>query len=165
MATTSLAALVDLVRRTLSKLISLSRLTTVLPRRILAFFLAVNKKVSASLDRANTVRFVSLFRLLLMPLRCQSESIRWAVDSPPAPIYDMCVDHRRTHIRMAQQFLHGSNVIPILQQVGGKGMAERMTACRFGDLCFESGFLEWMSCEQVCKWNQAATSCRAARWF
>ncbi len=48
-----------------------------LPRWILAFFLAVNKKLAPSLDRANTARFVIIFRLLLMPLRCQLESIRW----------------------------------------------------------------------------------------
>ena len=60
----------------LSKLVSLSGLTIVLPRRILAFFLAVNKKLSGSQDRATTARFVSLFRLLqrrfggeLCPLR------------------------------------------------------------------------------------------------
>ena len=60
-----------------------------LPRRILAFFLAGNKKLSTGLDRANTARFVSLFRLLLMPLRFQSKSISWAMDAPTASVQDM----------------------------------------------------------------------------
>ena len=75
----------------MSKLVTLSRLTIFLPRQILAFFPAVNKKLSGSQDRATIAHFVSLFRLLLMSLRCQSESIRWAMDSPPAQIYDMRV--------------------------------------------------------------------------
>ena len=85
-----------------------------MPRRILAFFLAVNKKVSTSLDRANTARFVSLFRLLLMPLRCQSESIHWAVDSPPAQIYDMCVEIVVLGLVTQQALLFASPALPEL---------------------------------------------------
>lgn len=71
----------------LNKLAGLSRLTIVLLRRILAFFPAGNKKVSTSLGRAITAGVVSLFRLLLIPLRCLSESIRRAMDSPPDRFY------------------------------------------------------------------------------
>ena len=54
----------------------------------------------------------------------------------------MGVDHRRAYVSVAQQLLDRPNIIAIFQQMGGKGVTERMTACRFGDPCFQSGFLE-----------------------
>ena len=48
----------------------------------------------------------------------------------------MCVDHGRLHIAMAEEFLNGSDVVPVFQQVGGKGMPERMAGRALG----ESGF-------------------------
>ena len=46
-------------------------------RRILALFLAVNKKLSMSIVRANTARFASVYRLLRMPFRCQANRLKW----------------------------------------------------------------------------------------
>ena len=40
----------------------------------------------------------------------------------------MGVDHRRAHVLVAQQLLDRPNIIPILQQVGRKGVAKRMAA-------------------------------------
>ena len=91
---------------------------------------------------ANTAEVVSLFRLTPRALQVQSEAISRALDSPAAPVQDMGVDHRRAHVLMAQQLLDRPNIIPVLQQVGRKGVAKRMAACRFGDPCFQSGFLE-----------------------
>ena len=54
----------------------------------------------------------------------------------------MRVDHRRAHVLVAQQLLYRPNLILILQQVSGKGVAKRMAACRLGDPCFQPGFLE-----------------------
>ena len=54
----------------------------------------------------------------------------------------MRVDHRRAHISVPQQFLDRPNIIPVLQQVGRKGVAQRMAACRLGDPGFQSGYLE-----------------------
>ena len=65
----------------LGTLVSLSRLTIFLPGHILDFFLAGSKKLSGGLDGATIAHVVSLFRQLLMPLRCQSESIRWAIQA------------------------------------------------------------------------------------
>src|SRR5512146_1516042 len=38
----------------------------------------------------------------------------------------MGVDHGRTNILMPQQFLNGTNVISVLQEMGGKAMPEGM---------------------------------------
>ena len=45
----------------------------------------------------------------------------------------MRVNHRCLDVLMPQQLLHRSDVIPVLQKVGGKGMPKRMTACLFVD--------------------------------
>ena len=82
---------------------------------------------------ANTAGTVSLFRLTRRTLHLQSEAISRAVDSPTASVQDMGVDHRRAHVLVAQQLLDGPTIIPVLQQVGRKGVAKRMTACWFGD--------------------------------
>ena len=52
------------------------------------------------------------------------------MDSPTASAHDMGVDHRRAHVRVAQQLMDGPTIIPVLQQVGRKGVTKRMTACR-----------------------------------
>ena len=40
----------------------------------------------------------------------------------------MCVDHRRAHIPVAQQFLDRSDVIAVFQKMSGKAMPERVAA-------------------------------------
>ena len=59
----------------LSKLVTLFRPTIFLPDHILDFFLVGSKKLAGGLDRATTAYVVSLFRLLLMPLRCHSKVV------------------------------------------------------------------------------------------
>jgi hypothetical protein len=34
---------------------------------------------------------------------------------------------------MAQQLLHRSDVVPVLQQMGGEGVSEGVTSCALGD--------------------------------
>src|SRR5438132_6447126 len=46
----------------------------------------------------------------------------------------MRIDHRGLHIRMAEQLLDRSDVIPVLEQMRGKGMPECVTSHRLGDL-------------------------------
>jgi hypothetical protein len=43
---------------------------------------------------------------------------------------------------MAKQFLHGTNVITILKEMGGEGVAEGMAGNAFLDFCLASGFLD-----------------------
>jgi len=40
----------------------------------------------------------------------------------------MRVDHRRRHVRMAQEFLHCPDVVPQLQQVGGETVPEAVAS-------------------------------------
>ena len=54
----------------------------------------------------------------------------------------MRVDHRGTHVLVTQQLLNRPSIIPVLQQVGCKGVAQRMAACWLGDPGFQSGCLE-----------------------
>jgi hypothetical protein len=42
-------------------------------------------------------------------------------DAQGTPIQDVRVDHRRAHIRMAEQFLHGLDVVSVLEQMRRKG--------------------------------------------
>jgi hypothetical protein len=44
-----------------------------------------------------------------------------------APVQDMCIDHRRSHVFVTQKFLDRADVISILQKMRGKGMAQGMT--------------------------------------
>jgi hypothetical protein len=57
----------------------------------------------------------------------RSSTVRWAPHAKRT-IQHMRVHHRRPHIRMPEQFLHGSNVVPRLQQVRGKRVPECVTA-------------------------------------
>ena len=41
----------------------------------------------------------------------------------------MGIDHGRAHIPVSQQFLDGPGVVALLQQVNGKGVAERVAGC------------------------------------
>jgi hypothetical protein len=49
------------------------------------------------------------------------------------PAQHVRIDHRRTHIRMAEQLLHGEDVITRFQQVGGERMAQRVRRRRLSD--------------------------------
>ena len=48
------------------------------------------------------------------------QSIDRAVDTTPAPIQDVRVNHGRAHVPVPEQFLHRPNVIAILQEVSGE---------------------------------------------
>ncbi len=42
-----------------------------------------------------------------------------------APLEYVCIDHGGTDIFMAEQLLHSTNIVAVLQQVGGKAMPAR----------------------------------------
>ena len=73
---------------------------------------------------ANTATPVSLFLIGLRRIRPHAEPIGGAADPSAPSIQDMGVDHGRADISMAKKFLDRPNIVPILKQVGGKGMAE-----------------------------------------
>jgi len=58
-------------------------------------------------------------------------SIQRTDHSIAAPIQHMGIDLSSADILVSKQFLHRPDVITLLQQVGGEGMAKRMTADPF----------------------------------
>lgn len=57
--------------------------------------------------------------------------VKWATDRKASCGEDMGIDHSGPDILVAEQFLDGTNVVPLFQEVGGEGMSERMAACVF----------------------------------
>ena len=45
------------------------------------------------------------------------QRIGWAPDTCAASIQDVCVDHGRSHIGVAQQFLRRANVVTVFKEV------------------------------------------------
>lgn len=64
----------------------------------------------------------------------------WTVYTVSASIEDMRIDHGRTDILMAQQFVDRPNIVTVLKQMRGKRMPEGVTTGRFGDPSFPDGF-------------------------
>src|SRR5437016_1947881 len=59
--------------------------------------------------------------------------VKWAFDSQARLLHDMRVNLSRAHILMAEQLLHGANVITGFQQVRRKTMAQRVATGRLGN--------------------------------
>ena len=47
-------------------------------------------------------------------------AVQRAFHSQPRLLHDVCVNHRRRHVLMAEQFLHRADVLTLLQQMRGK---------------------------------------------
>jgi hypothetical protein len=65
----------------------------------------------------------------------RSQPVRRAPHAKSTPIQHVGVDHRRTDIRMSEQFLNRSNVVSILEQMRCKGMAEGVATDSLRDPC------------------------------
>src|SRR6476619_4127087 len=50
--------------------------------------------------------------------------VRWTPHPYPIPVQHVRVDHRRTHVRMAEELLNRPDVVAVLQEVRREGMAE-----------------------------------------
>jgi len=61
---------------------------------------------------------------------------------PPRGTFGVGVDHGGAHILVAEQFLDGTDVAAILEEVRGKRMAEGVTTDAFLDARFSGGFLD-----------------------
>src|SRR3990167_9339176 len=59
-----------------------------------------------------------------------------------AAVEDVGVDHGGAYVGVAEQFLYGTDVVAVLQQVGGERMPERMRVRRFVDTSAACGFLD-----------------------
>ena len=47
----------------------------------------------------------------------------------------MRIDHSRLHVFVAQQLLHGANIVPTLEEMRGEAVAKGMAADAFCDAC------------------------------
>jgi hypothetical protein len=64
-----------------------------------------------------------------------------ADDAHRAALEDVGVDHGGVEIRVAHQFLNGSDVLPALQQLGRERRPEGVATCRFDETCAFYGLL------------------------
>ncbi len=64
-----------------------------------------------------------------------------ATDTMPSLIENMGINHRRTDILVAKQLLYCPNIVPIFQQMSGKGMAKSTTPDPFDDVRLEDSFV------------------------
>ncbi len=80
--------------------------------------------------------------------------VQRALDAASAFIQDVRVDHRGLDAGVSQQFLHGSDVVAVLQQMRCEGVPKRVAGGAFGDsraadgvgnLAGESAFMEVMA--------------------
>jgi len=58
-----------------------------------------------------------------------SQAIHGAVNATPTPIQDMGVNHGRADVLVAEELLEGPDAMPILEQVSGEGMLQRVAGC------------------------------------
>lgn len=58
--------------------------------------------------------------------RKSSELVQRTRHPTPAFVQHMGADHRGRHVGVAEQFLHGADVVTALKEMGGKRMAKRV---------------------------------------
>jgi hypothetical protein len=60
--------------------------------------------------------------------------IQWAPDRQAAAVEDVGVDHGGLDVLMAEEVLHGPNVIAVFQEMGGEGVAEGVASDALSDV-------------------------------
>ena len=60
-------------------------------------------------------------------------AIEWTADPTPTTLEHVRIDHRRSDILVSQEFLYGTDIGPLLQQVGGKAVPQGVAAAPLGD--------------------------------
>ena len=70
------------------------------------------------------------FEWTIVQIISLTRDIKQANDTTTAAIENMGVDHRGFDIFVAEEFLDGADVVAALQEVGGEGVAEGVTAVR-----------------------------------
>jgi hypothetical protein len=70
---------------------------------------------------------------------CRENAVGRTSDGAWAPVKDVCVDHGGADVRVAEEFLDYPDVVAVLQQVGGKGVAKRVAAHALGDARSKGG--------------------------
>lgn len=62
----------------------------------------------------------------------QTATHRGADDAATTAVEDMRIDHRRRHIRVAEQLLHGTDIVASLEEMRGEGVTQRVRRGRLG---------------------------------
>jgi len=57
--------------------------------------------------------------------------VQWALDGHSSALKDVGIDHGGAEVLVTEEFLDGANVIPILEEVGGEGVAEGVATDAF----------------------------------
>ena len=68
-----------------------------------------------------------------IPAAVPGDSVEGAQDSHAASVEDMGIEHRSADTCVAEELLDGSNVVAVLQEVGGKGVPHGLTGGSFVD--------------------------------
>ena len=72
----------------------------------------------------------------------RSVLVQGAADGEAASVEDMGIDHCGFDVFVAEEFLDGADVVAILQQVGGEGVAKGMGADALGDASLAGGLFD-----------------------
>ena len=64
----------------------------------------------------------------------RGQEVGWALDAEAAFIQYVRVDHCRPHVFVAQEFLHGADVVTGFDQVGGEAVPEGMSGDSFRNI-------------------------------
>ena len=52
-----------------------------------------------------------------------SARVKWAMDPTSSTLQHMGIDHGGTHVLVSQEFLHRTDIVAVLQQMGGETVA------------------------------------------
>src|SRR5262245_29455899 len=72
----------------------------------------------------------------------RSHAIGRALDAARPPVEDVGVDHGRAHVPVPQELLDGADILAVLEQVGGEGVAQGVTGGGLGDARTADGVLD-----------------------
>ena len=67
-------------------------------------------------------------------------AIEGTADGQTSFVEDVGIDHGGANVFVAEEFLHGANIVPRFEEMGGKGMAEGVTGDAFGEPQELNGF-------------------------
>jgi hypothetical protein len=57
--------------------------------------------------------------------------VQWTAHGHSTALQNVGVDHGRAHVLVPQKFLHGADIVAVLQEVGSEGMTEGVASDAF----------------------------------
>jgi len=116
--------------------------------------------IEVLLDRLNQdsvykMTVTDLLKLLIeKAVKLDPSPIQRGFDRQPAALEDVGVDHGGLDVLVSEEFLHGADVVSVLQKVGGETVAKGVgfdlfvvarKFCGFTDGFLQDGFIEMMA--------------------